>query len=603
MRLIAGGGEFDEDAQTGGEAKRRYSTKRFVFPPQTIPPTSGVGRPVLTVRVPRRDALGGQSGGAGEYVTYSGSIPEIMFNDNGIPEDIALKSGYQLNITASIDSPSPELIFAPVRVERWVNKGEHKFKIKQAGIYNAKDFQAIIDLFHLLQNPDLTEDDKERYLAMLEKYGYRDEKDYYVLQLWAPLTLDLNEIEIEGEMAVTGNVPKFAFMFNGYTVTLTSGEGDESTEQRLRGAEGQLELYSIVTGEDRSFAGITTEDDFRDLLKKLKGEDETTLGEMMQYGVLNNFDDTIVFDINAEFTLDWEDVYQTLPAKFWGYEILFKVHQGQEVKVRFPEPYKDEFIPCGPGEYSPLSRLIPQKTNGIYSSGDFYFLTDCYNKYYPFYKDILKLFGTVSGNTWTFYFRDMVTLAGARTYLSMIPDTSNNKPAYSISIPSSNTVTIEDEWVPASTSTGTEVKSMLSGAGEATGQTSLSTIVSSYNNSSYNRVNYQSLWSFGCFDFESKKWTFVLNKSGQYVTYTTLFGKMIPDNGSGKYDYEFNLKYYIEVRSVPNNDGLDTNANQYRYFYQDGKDTYAYPNTAADLKRMALGTYWDIDEPDTDPEP
>ena len=588
-------GIFDEDGAADGPA--RYSTKRFVFPPQTIPPTEGAGRPVLTVKVPRKDALGGQSGGSGEYVTYAGWIPEIMFNDNYVPEDIALKSGYQLTITASIESPSPELTFAPVRVERWINKGDHAFKIKQAGIYNGRDFMDLIKLYEKLQIPDLSEEEEELCLMRLEKYGYRDENDCYVFQLWANVTLDLDDLdEIKGKMA--GNAPEFAFMFNKYTVTLTDG----SSETQLAGAEGQMELYSLVTGQSLAFKGITDKNGFLDLLKRLNGEVPTTLWEMMQYGVLNNYDDTIVFDINASFEVDWADVYQSIPAQFRGYDISFTIHAEQEVKVRFPVPNDGVFIPCRSGEYCPLSKLIPKKTAGVSSAGEFYFLTECYNKYFPLNNDILRLFGKVSGSTWTFEFRDMMTLEGSKTFLSMIPDKAAGKPDYGISILSSNTVTIEDERVPASTSSSSVLYSMLSGTGKATAQTSLGTIVNSYNNSSYNRTDYQSLWSYGRFDAEQNRWIFPLNTKEQYIVYSNLFGKMVPNEAGGKYDYEFDLgDTYLIVRSVPNDDDLDTSSDGYRYFYQEGSDAYAYPNTAADLKRMALGTYWDTVEPAPEP--
>ena len=579
-------GQDDEDAEDDDESGRmRYTTRRYVMPPQTIPPTSGVGKPVLTVRVPKDDALGSQS--SGEYVTYSGYIPEIMFNDNNIPEDIALKSGCELIITASIDSPSPNLIFAPVKVERWINKGEHKFKIKQAGIYSQADFAALITAYKNLQNSG-TDEEKKKYLAQLEKYGYRADNDYFVFQLWASFTIDLDELPIAGTM--TGDNPNFAFMFNGYTVTLT---GEDGREERLTGAEGQLELFNMVKGDaTHTFKGITSEEEFKTLLRKLKGEEPTTLDEMMQYGVLNNYDDTILFDINAEFDVALDDIYQSVPATFWGYAISFKIHEGKQVRVTFPEPDNETFITCNPGDYCPLSALIPRRTNGIRSAGEFYFLVDCYNKYFKIYGDnILKLFGTVSGSAWTFYFRDTMTLAGDKAFLSMIPDTANGRPNYNIGTVSNN-ITIEDEWVPASSNTGEDIYSMLSGTGKATGSNTLTTIVSNYNNNSNNRINYQKLWTCGRFDFEHKKWIFPLATSGQNITYTSLFGKMVPIESGGKYDYDFELgNYSYEVKSMPESQESSTTSS--RYFYQSGSDSYNYPNTADDLKKIALGTYWD----------
>lgn len=591
------------DPEDAGDAKMRYRTKRFVIPPQPIPPTSGAGRPMLTVKVPKRDALGGQSGGDGEFVTYAGYIPEIMFNDNGIPEDIAFKSGYQLTITASIDSPNPELMFAPVRVERWVNKGSHTFKIKQAGIYDADDFNNLMKLYGRLQSSELTDAQIEICLAQLEKYGYRAD-NYFVFQFWANMSFDLDEMDIERSMQVTGNAPQFAFMFNGYTVTLKSSGADD---RRLRGAAGQMELYGMVTGEPSAFTGITSREEMVALIKKLNGEEPATLGEMMRYGVLNNFDDTIEFAIMGSFDVDIEEIFRSVPQQFQGYDISFRVYDGAQVRVLFPSD--DDVMECGPAGYCPLSTLMPKRSaSGIYSPDEFYLLTECYNRWYPLYNDILLCFGYLSGSTWTFSFRNNMVLDGRRTYLSMIPDTANGRPNYGISIigatDKEKAISIEHDLVPAATSSGTELYSMLSGQGKTSTQAAFSTLVTNYNSNSNNRVNYQGLWSNGYFDVESRKWTFRLAykgtnaTNGQYIAYSSLFGKMIPSEVAGKYDYEFDLgDTYVIVRTVPNDDGLDTSTDNYRYFYQDGSDK-AYPNTADDLKRMALGTYWESETGD-----
>ena len=582
------GEEAGQDAEDDSDGKMRFSTKRFVMPPQTIPPTSGIGRPVLTVKVPRADALGSQTEGGDEYVTYSGYIPQIMFSDTGIPEDIALRSGNQLTITATIDSPNPILLFAPVKVERWVNKGSHDFKIKQAGIYDATDIRNLIIVYQALQR--CGEQDKERYLSQLEKYGYRDENNYFVFQLWANTTVDLNALTIAGTMKKTGYAPDFAFMFNGYTVTLKE---DDELQTSLRGVEGQLTLYNMVTGQELAFEGIKEQAEFMALLKRLNDENSTSLAEMMQYGVLNNYDDTILFDINGTFDLELKDIYQSTPATFWGYKILFTVHSGQKVAVRFPDPNGDIVIMCEPGSYCPLSTIVPKRSTGISSAGEFYLLTECYNRYYKLDTNIelLKLFGTLSSNKWTFRFLDAMTLDGARTFLSMIPDTNAGRPEYTVT--ATSTVTVEDGLVPMASDSAATIYAMLSGTGKATAANSLSSIVSAYNNSSNNMVNYQTLWGYGRFDRETKTWTFPLNSSSQNITYSSLFGMMVPNATGGKYDYEFELGYTMTVKSVPNNDDLDTSSNNDRVFSQNGSTSYAYPNTAADLKKMAMGTYWD----------
>ena len=70
----------------------------------------------------------------------------------------------------------------------------------------------------------------------------------------------------------------------------------------------------------------------------------------------------------------------------------------------------------------------------------------------------------------------------------------------------------------------------------------------------------------------------------QKISYDSLFGKMVPDENDGKYDFEFYLgSGSIQVTAFPEG---STN----RTFYQGGSNT-SYPNSEEDLKYVANGTY------------
>ena len=182
-----------------------------------------------------------------------------------------------------------------------------------------------------------------------------------------------------------------------------------------------------------------------------------------------------------------------------------------------------------------------------------------------------------------------MSLPGDEAYLSMIPNTAENKPSYSISNPSTYTITFEHTKVPSYTTDSTYIYRMLSGSGTASSNTTLSSIISNYNDNSYINKNYTELWRYG--RFENDKWIFPLTytTTGQYIAYSSLFGKMKPDN-SGKWDYEFDFGTitYYRVSSTPTYEGSSSTTNLYLYTNQDG---------AQKLKELALGTYWQYINP------
>lgn len=651
-----------------------YTTKRFVMPPQNLPPTTSVTKPELLVTVPKSDM-----GNTGEgTITYHGYLPGDMYDLNGTPKTTALISGTQLTIRAKINSPDPELTFSPVKVEPWVSKSTFEFNMRQAGIYNANDFKALLDLYDDLQNGD--EQTKKLAEHNLEKYGYRGENGELIFQLWGNLTLYEDKIK-EKMRVIEGVTPDFSFMFNGFTVTTvkkkeTTGGGEgggDGTEQpedteiapseddvkagKVENIDGGtydamrlFDFYNLLTGKTTTEPlGINNEKDFWDVVEILCS-DTPKITDIMKYGVLSNIDELMTFDINATFEIDkdeFEKIYRKIPEKLWEYKIQFTIHEGKQVTIQIPaksrkkdngeggdpggdagdgeiEEEKPYEIKCVPG-YCPLNRLTSKRTYGVATAEDFYFMADWYTNCYYINPDLFELFGSST----TIYFRSAMTLEGSRAYLSMLPNTSVKtddpvyRPNYNVSC--SGTITIEDELVPASTSTNTYLKPMLFGA-VANSNTSLSSIVSHYNNNSFNQINYYYLWYYGRFDFDKEhdganpKWIFPLQygTNSSYVTYATLFDQMHAVPEGGKYDYEFELDeakgyFYVTDMPVPDEAGNKTDEKKPHYFYQTDDEAhahyYGYPNTAAELKKVADGTYWEwlqqwyTEHPKPEPEP
>lgn len=607
---------FDGTETTDG--CRVYSTRPFIMPPQPIPPTTStatnvINRPRLVVEVPTRDATGAE--GATGTTTYSGYIPTVMFDvdeDGNIrtdssPEDIALRSGYQLTITATINSPNTELIFAPVKIERWVGKGDYTFKLKQAGIYNAVDFNDFITTYNDIKAS------ADKNWALLEKFGYVDETGHLVIQTWASVMLDLGEIE--GRIAIEEG-HDFSFVFNGYTITLTEQvDGEEKPREigELYGREGQAKLYKIVTDpdydyrsgdHDETFSGIESEEELLALIDLFDDANELKLEDLVKYGALNNMNSTLVFDITDSFDVNLPDILRKIPETILGYAVSFTMESGVKVRVGIPSLPDDEergengedyviadYIECESSES--IEKLLVNRAYGIRTAEDLYLLIHCYNELYTICPELLTLFGTEDASgKWTFYLLNAITVYGDKVFVSMVPDPDNGRPDYTMS--GTYYVTYLHDALPFRANS--YFYYILSGKGAATRNSTLSDIVTSYNNTNKDS-GYQNLWYYGRFDVNNNKWIFPLTYTDnqQYVSYSGLFGKMIRDDADGKYDYEFIIGGYanrIEVRSMPDSDEAGAKTSSH-YFYQDGSDNSDYPNSAADLKRVADGTYWE----------
>ena len=564
--------------------KAVYSTKRFVFPPQTIS-TSVNETPVLTVKVPTRDVTGNKDDEG--YTTYSGYLPTAMFevDDDGniitaSGQTLALKSGYQLTITAMINSPGKELIFTPVKIEAWVNKQEHSITSYQGGIFNIDHFYAFVEDYKLAFEKGET--------WRLDKWGYEVEDGAYVVQFWNNIKINKKNIEncLKDCVDSSGKQkPAFTFLLNGYTVTLLDGTEEG---ELLAGAPGQAKLYEIVTGKTTTY-GIQNAAQMRAFMKAVDGELLPDLIEVGKYALMDSFTQTCEIQITGSFEIGINDIFMKMMSQFWGYDVNMNITEGNQVTVVLPDN-KTKIVCKSGDEFNKLLKICSIQTTGIYSAGDFEFLVDCYNKYYKSFNDILKLYGTLNETSqqWTIYLYRAFTIDGNKAYLSMVPDPDNGKPNYTVS--GNYAITYEHDKIPCSGSTASTHRYIWQGSGAPNSNSTQlqNTIIPYYNNATYNNTNYFTFWNYG--KWQNNKWVFDLSKRTQTCAYTTIFGSMVPDTSAGKFDYEFYLgTQTITVSGMPTTQNSSTTEN--RKFLQNG-DASAYPNTAADLKKVALGTYW-----------
>lgn len=582
------GSEPETDAD--GVRKKVYVTKEFIIPPQSIPPSpmpkitdeyTGA-RPKLTVKVPKSVVAGGTTDG---YVTYSGYIPDVMFSvlaDGTLspqPENIAFKSGTQLNIRATINSPETDLVFAPVVVEPWTGVATSIVTTRQAGIYNERQWRAMVEAFTA---GDLRE---------LERYGYWDGEGNFVFQIWAGLIIPEEELKNCLANPGPGMPGSFCFLFNGYTVTLAEKGQETPSDPILSGAVGQIDLYNLVTGAHEEFLGIRNADHLRAAIAALMASGEPDVKSLSRYGTMDNTVNTLDFIIADTFDIPVDDVFQKVANKKWGYAITFVYNPGCKVYAVVDEGANLKIECEGESGYDKLDRLLyTGKAYGLYSANDFYFFTEVYNKYHKYNQKLLTLFAQEQNNgKWNGYYRSSLVLDGPRTFLSVVADPANGKPEYS-AYWLSGQLTIEDEYTPwtfASSENALQAANgftpMLIGTGAFT---VASSVVSGYNSS-----NYRTLWGLGI--FKDGKWTFKLHPTNSItsIAFSTLFGKMIPDAENGKYDYEFNLgSRSYTITEFPDSEDGTTTSN--RTFYQTQRSA-TYPDSAEALKAVADGTYWE----------
>lgn len=202
----------DEDNQN----IQTFITADFVLPPQIL---QDEDRPQLVITT---------SGGK----TFSGILPHAMqvnYPDHESPYPVALAFLRQhiLTIETVITQDPPELVFMPVKVIEWVDKGEWTLEGHQAGVYLASDFYDLIKYY------------REGNLYQLERYGYYDEEEkIWIFNFWRSTLLDAQEIANKMNQKPTG-MTGFRFVFNGFSQMLKIGEDIKSVTPN--------QLYDLVT--------------------------------------------------------------------------------------------------------------------------------------------------------------------------------------------------------------------------------------------------------------------------------------------------------------------------------------------------------------------
>lgn len=193
---------FDNEEITEDEIKKTiYKSYDFVIPPQEL--HVGENRPRLSITLKKNN---------GEEVTYSGFIPNIMVREEEdgtiIPMTLSLLRGNVMTLHVRL-SPEPlEIIFLPVTVAEWVDKGTFIIGAKQAEL-NDSNFSDFIEALNRGEESELT------------KYGYKNSDGSWVFNIFKDFELKLSDISNK----VNSDLP-FTFAMHNWTVNILDDNGD-----------------------------------------------------------------------------------------------------------------------------------------------------------------------------------------------------------------------------------------------------------------------------------------------------------------------------------------------------------------------------------------
>ena len=211
-----------DDAGSDPSDKDVYITQDFVLPPQNL--LEDENRPKLVIQL-------------NNGTVYSGILPHAMLvvdettNEITYPVALHFLKEHILTIRTTITEDPPELIFMPVTVVQWVDKGEFTVEAHQAGIYTATEFSRLISYYASNNEYQLI-----RYGKLVQGQESADEKWEFVF--FHSVTLDYDTIA--GSMSDrTKGQKDFYFTFNNYAVYVqkTGAAPEQVTPE---------ELYKIV---------------------------------------------------------------------------------------------------------------------------------------------------------------------------------------------------------------------------------------------------------------------------------------------------------------------------------------------------------------------
>lgn len=210
---------FSYYPETSNPAVKTYVTSDFVLPPQLLQDDDNRPRLVITTK-------------AGKV--FSGILPHAMqveYADQEEPYPVAMAFLRQhiVTIYTEISQNPPELIFMPVKVIDWVDKGEWILEGHQAGLYLTSDFMDLLAYY------------ADGNLYQLARYGFPDEDGFWTFNFWRGTVLKFSDIANKMPVnAMPTGMTGFEFVFNGYgqNVQLNDGTIIPVTAQQL---------YQIVT--------------------------------------------------------------------------------------------------------------------------------------------------------------------------------------------------------------------------------------------------------------------------------------------------------------------------------------------------------------------
>lgn len=222
--------ESEENYQNEDNKVFTYITPSFVVPPQGL--MSDGNRPRLIITM--------ENG-----TSYSGILPQVMEIESPNPTDKDLGLSYPvalyflrehiLTIRTVITEEPPALVFMPVKVIEWIDKGEFTVEGHQAGIYLPIEFTKLIDYYN------------KNNVYQLERYGDfitdSEGNELWDFKIWSSIILEYENIFGKMKPGINtenGVTPPFRFSFNNYSVyKIQNNKLSEVSEK---------DLYNIVTG-------------------------------------------------------------------------------------------------------------------------------------------------------------------------------------------------------------------------------------------------------------------------------------------------------------------------------------------------------------------
>ena len=205
---------------------KTYTSYDFILPPQGLKEDNT--RPKLSIKVKTEEYPEGK--------VFSGYLPHSMevatAGENGAPIPLSFLREHYLTLRTVLSKEPPQLLFQPVWVYKWVDKGEFTADGYQAGVYDKEDFDDLITYYNTGNE------------AQLRRYGKKGINGTWQFNIFGNLELEKNDIF--GTMMPGGMKPGYSFYLDSF-FTLTIMEGGETIET-LKGNEGAQELYRITSG-------------------------------------------------------------------------------------------------------------------------------------------------------------------------------------------------------------------------------------------------------------------------------------------------------------------------------------------------------------------